>query len=118
MNEFEKAKELIDHNRLLVVLSVAWIIVSNLLYFSQVGELSCIDIRTFAGSSTPDWIILWNKLTLGYVSLYETIHEPYQPRAIICSQAGFGFWGYFSFVLLPIFAIILLTIAVRWVRRA
>lgn len=117
MNELEKAKELIDKNRLLVVLSVAWIIVSNLLYFSQVGESSCINIMTLA-SSTPDWIILWNKLTLGYVSLYETIHEPYQPRAIICSQASFGYAGYFSFVLLPIFTIILLMIAIRWVRRA
>ncbi len=118
MSELEKAKELIDKNRLLVVLSVAWIIVSNLLYFSQVGELSCFDIRTLAASSTPDWVIFWNKLTLGYVSLYETINEPYQPRAIICSQAGFEYGGYFSFVSLPILTIILLTIAIKWVRQA
>jgi hypothetical protein len=117
MSELEKAKELIDKNRLIVALGVAWIVVSNLLYFSQVGEFSCFDIRTLAASSAPDWIILWNKLTLGYVSLYGTIHEPYQSRAVICSQADFGFSGYFFFVSLPILAIILLTIAIRWVRR-
>ncbi|QOJ20581.1 MAG: hypothetical protein HRU77_07660 [Gammaproteobacteria bacterium] len=118
MRELEKAKELINKNRLLVATSVAWVIISNLLYFSQVDKSSCLDIRTFEGSSTPDWMILWYKLTLGYVSLYETIHEPYQSSRFICSQTGFSDVGYFSFVSLPILTITLFVITVKWVRRA
>jgi hypothetical protein len=118
MKELEKAKELIDKNRLLTVLSVAWVIISNLLYFSQAGELSCLNFITFVGSSTPDWIVLWNKLTLGYVTLYETISEPYEPSSISCARAGFAYGGYFSLALLPVFIMVLLTIAIRWIRRS
>jgi hypothetical protein len=117
MNDLAKANELIDKNRLLVAISVAWVILSNLLYFSQLGKFSCSD---------PDWMIFWHKLTLGYVSLFESIHQPFQPgmSAFViattanCSQAGFSYDGYLSFVSLPIAAIILLTIAIKWVRRA
>lgn len=117
MKELEKAKELIDKNRLHVAVSVAWVIVSNLIYFSQVDKVSCLDIGTFEGSSKPDWMILWNKLTLGYVSLYETIPE-FSSRQLICSHDGFSDVGYFSFISLPILTIVLLVIAVKWVRRA
>ena len=123
MKELAKAKELIDNNRLLVAISVGWVILSGLLYFSQVDKSSCFNIRTMEESS-PYWIVLWNKLTLGYVSLYETIHGPdnlhgrYDPSPVICSQDGFSDVGYFSFVSLPILTIILLVVAIKWVRRA
>ena len=118
MKELAKVKELIDNNRLLVAISVGWVILSNLLYFSQVGKFSCLDIRTMESSSSPDWTNLWNKLTLDYVSLYETIHGPYKPSSVICSQDGFSVVGYCSFVSLPILTIILLVVAIKWVRRA
>ena len=120
MKEVSIAKELLDKNRLLVVLTVAWVIVSNLLYFSEVGKLSCIYAPNYEGAPSPDRIIFWNKLSLGYVSLYESILEPLQfpLKASICSQVGFSFSGYFSFVLFPLLTIMLLTIAIKWVRRA
>lgn len=118
MNALDKAKELIDKNRLLVTVSVAWIIVSNLLYFSQMNEVSCLDLRTFEGTSAPDWMILWSKLTLGYVSLYEILQQPNFLSQVTCFQYGFSDAGYFSFILLPIMTIIMLVVAVNWVRRA
>lgn len=118
MNELTKAKELLDKNRLLVAISVGWLIVSNLLYFSQIDRSSCFSITTFAGSSDPDWMILWNKLTLGYVSLYQIASANSQPGGVICSQAGFSEVGYSTFVSLPILIVILLAIATKWVRRA
>lgn len=118
MKETEKVKEIINKNRLLVAVSFAWFIISNLLYFSQVNKFSCVDIRTYEMSSAPGWFILWNQLTLGYVSLYEVVDAPSSSSRMLCSQDGFSGVGYFSFMLLPILTIILLVIAVRWVRKA
>lgn len=117
MNGFENAKELVDKNRLLVAISIAWIILSNLLYFSQVDSTICF--RTFSNgpSSVPYWIALWNTLTIDYVTLYEFAFEPSQSIKLACAKAGFSYIGYCSFVSLPIFTIILFVITFKWVRQ-
>lgn len=122
MKWVETVKDLIDRNRLLVAIVVAWVIISNLLYFSNVGRLSdCHDFGTSDWSSfTPDWVILWHKLILGYVSLYDLISEPLQfpLKGPLCSYYAFRYAGYLSFVSIPLATITLLAMATKWIRRA
>lgn len=124
MKELERAKVLIDKNRLIFAVIVFWIIVSNLLYFSEVDEFSCLSFTngSFQGTPKPDWMILWHQFTLGYVSLYDTVFEAANPSysfgSVTCSQSVFSEIGYFSFIFLPILTIVMLTAAVKWVRRA
>lgn len=118
MNEIKKVKEVIDKSRLLFAISVSWVIVASLLYFSNVDQTSCHSRDVSVGSSLPGWMILWYQLTLGYVELYKTEYSGFVSGASICSQTEFNYLGYFAFVALPILLTIIVTIVTKWVRRA
>lgn len=124
METSEKVKEIINKNRLLTAISAAWIVLSNLLYFSRVGETWCSSLRdlfngtnSFPSQPPPDWEIFWHKLSLYYVPLYESIRDTDRVGDVTCSHNGFSETGYFVFLLLPIFTMILLVITIKWVRR-
>lgn len=117
MNEIKKAKEVIENNRLLFAISVGWVVVANLLYFSNVDQASCHGLGVSVGSSLPGWMIIWYQLTLGYVELYKTEYSGLLSGGSICSQNEFSYVGYFAFVVLPILVTIILTMVTKWVRR-
>lgn len=117
MEEFEKAKKLVDQNRLVVAISISWVVLANLFYFSLIDKSSCSGITAFEGNDAPYWMIIWHSLTLGYLPLYEIVRE-LRLGSVICSQLKFDVVGYFSFALLPVMVLVLLIVTVKWVRGA
>lgn len=105
---------LVDKNRLLFATCVAWIVLANLMYFSEVGGVRCITVtqRIVSVSDEPAWIDAWNAANFGYIDLYAG-----SSFSGGCFENAFSALGYIAFAVLPALVLTVVVATVSWVRR-
>ena len=107
--------------RLVMVLCVIWIVCSNVLYFSGVGEIHIVNLRTPENSPDyvwPVWQQAWHYVTFRaeITALYEigSIGDVIQTGKLVSSDE-YRWVGHVTFMLLPIAILWLVYAAVIWI---
>jgi hypothetical protein len=112
MNEIQ---DFINKNRLLTVLCGFWIVIANVLYFSN--RESCNQF------SEPSWVTLWRTLTLDNFDLYQRVSSQYFDQAgtlIVdrCVKLEYVLSGHFSMMFIPIVILCSIFLSIKWVRNS
>jgi hypothetical protein len=104
--------------RLGIALSIAWVAVASLLYFSQLG------VVLKEGDSLPPWVAAWHSIPFTKHALLFALESPaacdFGSRGLdLCFQflVTFSGTGYLVFILIPVTAIWLVGNCAAWIRR-
>ena len=106
--------------RLTIALSVLWIVVANLIYFSDLGGSRIFSVVNFEMSSKfATWQVLWDHFTFGleFARPYEVRSEQYGPSYSVTHYSidEYRFIGHLLFMILPVGLIWVFLHSSKWV---
>jgi hypothetical protein len=101
--------------RIVFALSLIWLLIANVIYFSGVGDIRCHSLVTFE-RDTPRWQSYWN-----YISFGLDIAQPYglenttRDRDVLCSDQSYNIVGHVFLILLPLLYLWSAYAAAKWI---
>lgn len=104
--------------RVVLAISFLWVVVSNALYFSDVG--STLHSKWDDSEPLPTWMVLWYRITLGLAPhLYDFAVFSYGNRWTETSRSTTTFEysaiGHAAFVAIPLVLIFALSALTAWI---
>ena len=106
--------------RVVLAVSVIWILVSNALYFSDLGStsfsrLSLTDFESNYSTPAPAWMVVWYRATLGLLPhLYQSVTSDVG-NSTTSYTAEYSALGHAVFVVLPLLVLLAFTALAAWV---
>ncbi len=104
--------------RVVLAISVIWLMASNALYFSDLGNT----LRTGwdYGATFPTWMIIWYRATLGFApELYSfstfSTGNSWSSNSTTITTFEYSAVGHAAFVAIPLVLLIALTALIAWV---
>lgn len=104
--------------RVVLAISVIWLVASNALYFSDLGNT----LRTGwdYGATLPNWMVIWYRVTLGFApELYSfstfSTGNSWSSNSSTTITFEYSAVGHAAFVAIPLVLLISLTALIAWV---